>query len=632
MQKHRLIVGSLVLFGIIAGLVSGLLLAIVHDLPQINRLKQYRPPSVTTVYSSDNEIITRFYIEKRFPVKIDQIPRQLIQALITIEDRLFFSHSGINLKAIVRAAVKDIQAGRFKEGASTLTQQLAKTLFLTNEKSIVRKIKELLLAIQIERRYTKNEILELYLNQIYLGSGTYGVEAASREYFGKSVSDLNLDEVALIAGLPKAPSVYTPKKNPDLAKKRRDVVLYQMMATGVIEKQEYESAVASKITLRGHSTERDPAAWFVAYIKSIIKNQFDLKAIYSQGLNIQTTLNLDLQRSADQIVRHQMDALKVRMERNGLKSDQLQCAAVAIDVETGGISCMIGGINFTKSVFNRAVQAKRQPGSAFKPFVFAAALEQGFDQNEILLDGPLSYQLENGKTWQVNNFSRTFSGNMTFRKALALSKNTPAVRLIEKIGPETVAAFAKNAGIRSKLYANLSLALGTSEVTLLELTAGYIPFANAGIKIEPYPIIKITDSQSRLIYRHTAVKHAILTRANAAIMTNMLKAVVQEGTGKRAKRIKKEIAGKTGTTDSYKDALFVGFSPGLALGVWVGNDDSTPLGKYETGAKAALPVWTDIMTYYLDKQDVKYFDIPDGTKVVYMNPENGKINHTGGQN
>jgi len=611
--------------GIFSGILAGIFFSLIHDLPQINSLKQFKPSSVTTVFSSDHKILAKFYIEKRFPISIEKIPQTLISALITIEDKNFYNHSGINLKAILRAILHDIKARSFKQGASTLTQQLAKTLFLSSEKSIDRKIKEAFLTLQIERRYTKNEILELYLNLIYFGSGAYGVEAASQTYFGKSVSDLTLAESALIAGLPKAPSVYSPIKNPDLAKKRRDIVLKQMLSEKIITGMEYTLAKAIKISPSPQQAEQNQAGYFIEYIKTSLKEQFELQNIYSQGLNIYTTLDLDFQQTAENSILKQMQQLEIRMLKNGINTSKTQCALIALDIKTGGILSMVGGKNFYKSSFNRAVQAKRQPGSAFKPFVYATAIILGFSQNDKLLDAPLSYRLDDHKIWQVNNFSNTFIGETTFRKALALSKNTPVVRLMEMIGTAKVIDFAKQAGISSDLHSNLSLALGTSEVSLIELTASYIPFANMGIKVAPFPIIKITDPDSRIIYQHSTQKKSIMSRQNAAIITDMLKAVILEGTGKKALAIQKDIAGKTGTSDNYKDALFIGFSPDIAVGVWVGNDDATSLGKYETGAKAALPIWINYIKHALSSKSYQYFDIPDGTKMVYMNPDTGEI-------
>jgi len=628
MQKKYSILLFIAFVGIFFGILAGFFFSLMHDLPQINSLKQFKPSSVTTVFSSDNQILTKFYIEKRFPVSIDEIPKNLINALITIEDKNFYTHSGINLKAILRAIIHDIKARKFKQGASTLTQQLAKTLFLTSEKSIVRKIKEAILALQIERRYTKSEILELYFNQIYLGSSTYGVEAACQTYFQKSVEDITLAQAALIAGLPKAPSVYSPIKNPELAQKRRDIVLQQMLATKIITPQEYNFAKAEKIVQPPKKTKQTQAGHFIEHVKAVLKKQFNLKDIYSKGLNIHTSLNLDLQIAANKSVSKYMTQLERRMKKQGLNPEKADCALIAIDIKTGKILSMVGGKDFNKSVFNRAVQARRQPGSAFKPLIYATAIKQGFSQNDKLLDAPLSYRLDNKRTWQINNFSKTYLGEITFRKALALSKNTPVVRLMEKIGIANVIKFAKNAGVSSILHHNLSLALGTSEVSLIELTASYIPFANRGIKVEPFSIVKVTDPDSRIIYQNTIKKQSIMSRQTAAIVADMLKAVIHEGTGKKAMIIQKDIAGKTGTTDNYKDALFVGFSQDIAVGVWVGNDDSTTLGKYETGARAALPIWIDYMQYFLSNKSYQYFDIPDGTKMVYINPDTGQISKT----
>ncbi|MCK5349605.1 MAG: transglycosylase domain-containing protein, partial [Desulfobacula sp.] len=467
--------------------------------------------------------------------------------------------------------------------------------------------------------------LELYLNLIYLGSGAYGVEAACQTYFEKSVSDITLCEAALIAGLPKAPSVYSPINNPDLAKKRRNLVLKQMLAAKIITLPEYNFSKTQEIILVSQKTKKSDAGYFIEHIKTILKKQFDLQKVYSKGLNIYTTLNLDLQMAANKSVSKHMASLETRMKKQGLNPEKTECALIAIDIKTGGILSMVGGKDFKKSVFNRAVQAKRQPGSAFKPFVYATAITLGFSQNDKLLDAPLSYHLNDTKTWQVNNFSNTYLGEITFRKALALSKNTPVVRLMEMIGISKVIEFTKNAGVSSQLHHNLSLALGTSEVSLIELTASYIPFANMGIKVPPFSIIKITDSDSRIIFQTTVMKQSVMSRQNAAIMADMLKSVILEGTGKKACIIQKDIAGKTGTTDNYKDALFIGFSPDIAVGVWVGNDDSTSLGKYETGARASLPIWIDYMKHFLSKKSYQYFDIPDGTKMVYMNPDTGII-------
>jgi len=622
LKKRSLI--FIVFIGLLTGLLAGAFRGLLYDLPEINHLKQFKPSSVTTVYSLDNQVITRFYLEKRFPVPIENIPKFLIDALLITEDRVFFTHSGLNFKAILRALFHDIKAGKFKQGASTLTQQLAKTLFLSSEKSILRKIREAILAVQIERRYTKNEILELYCNLIYLGSGAYGVEAAARTYFDTSVSNLTLDQAALIAGLPKAPSVYSPLNNPELAKKRRSLILKQMLEADIISIQEHDIADKEPVSIKTKPLSNAP--FFVAYLKNILRSQPDLTSGYSNGLDIYTSLDMRLQKIAETSILKRMHHLEKRMEKNSVTNPTLESALIALDVKTGGILSMVGGRNFTKNEFNRAVQAKRQPGSSFKPFVYAAALTtQGYNQNKTLLDAPLRYSQGNKKTWEVKNFSRTHGGEMTLRKALALSKNTPAVRLMEDIGAATVIEFTKKLGISSPLHPFLSLALGSSEVTLLELTAAYIPFANKGIQVVHSPIVRIMDSNGRLIFRNPVKKHSVMSRENAAVMADMLKAVIFEGTGKRANHIKKDIGGKTGTTDRYRDAHFIGISPDIALGVWVGNDNSKTLGPLGTGARAALPIWIDYMEAFLEDKPFQYFDIPDGTKMVYINPDTGNI-------
>ncbi len=622
-KKRSLI--FIVFIGLLTGLLAGTFRGLLYDLPEINHLKQFKPSSVTTVYSLDNQVITRFYLEKRFPVSIENIPKSLIDALLITEDRIFFTHSGLNFKAILRALFHDIKSGRFKQGASTLTQQLAKTLFLSSEKSILRKVREAIIAVQIERRYTKNEILELYCNLIYLGSGAYGVEAAARTYFDTNVSNLTLDQAALIAGLPKAPSVYSPLNNPELARKRRSLILKQMLEADMISLQEHDLANKKPISIKTRTKPLSQAPFFVAYLKNILRSRSDLISGYSNGLDIHTSLDMRLQKIAEKSIITQMHSLEKRMEKNSVENPSLESALIALDVKTGGILSMIGGRDFNKNEFNRAVQAKRQPGSSFKPFVYAAALARGYNQNQTLLDAPLSYSQGKRKTWEVKNFSRTYGGEMTLRKALALSKNTPAVRLMEDIGPGTVIEFTKKLGISSPLHPFLSLALGTSEVTLLELTAAYIPFANKGIKVVPSPIVSIIDSHGRIIFRNPVKKYSVMSRENAAVMADMLKAVIFEGTGKRASHIKKDIGGKTGTTDRYRDAHFIGISPDIALGVWVGNDDSKTLGPLETGARAALPIWIDYMDAFLEDKAFQYFDIPDGTKMVYISPDTGNI-------
>ncbi len=615
----------------ILGLFAGFLWALSHDLPEINRLKQFRPMEVSTIFDSRGQVLDKFFIEKRFPVSMECISPLLIEALITTEDRSFYSHVGINPKAIVRAIVQDIVHGHFKQGGSTLTQQLAKTLFLSPEKSIIRKIKEALLSLQIERRYTKEEILELYLNQIYLGSASYGVEAAARTYFQTRANHLTLGQAALIAGLPKAPSRYSPLANHRLAKIRRDTVLRQMLETGKITRQDYEKALTEPVLIKkGTNHDKEPSAFFTAYIKKLLEEDPRFAKNYSNGLRIYTTLDSDLSRTAADAMEKHLTELENRMKSKGTGGNKKlevtpESAVVGLDAQDGAVRILAGGRDFTKSPFNRAIQAKRQPGSAFKSIVYAAAITKGYSQTCILEDSPLSLTLENGKTWQVNNFSVSHDGMMTMRRALALSKNTTAVRLQNEITPQAIIDFSRKLGITSWLAPYPSLALGSFELSLMEITRAYIPFVNQGIGATPFAIREIRDQDGHILFSVSPKKTKVMSRQDAAIVTDMLKAVIFEGTGKKAAHLSQEIAGKTGTTNNYKDALFVGYSPGLVLGVWVGNDDASSLGKYETGSKAALPIWIDIMEKELAKGKIQYFDIPDQTKMVYIDDRSGEI-------
>lgn len=613
------------LVGALTGTLAGAFVALTHDLPQIRALESFRPDAVTRIYSADKVLIAELFIEKREPVPLEIIPQYLQAALIATEDRKFYAHSGVDVKGIARAIVKDIWAGEFVEGASTITQQLAKTLFLTPRKTLVRKVKEAILAFQLERRYTKDEILELYLNQVYFGSGAYGVQSASKIFFGKTVADLTVAECALVAAMPKSPSRYSPLVNPELAINRRNIVLKQMRDTGIIDADQYQQATKEKLKLGTGDPHTYSAPFFVDYVKKFLEETLGSDIIYKGGLSVSTTLDINLQKAADQAVNNGLSALEARMQKRAMSEPDPQAALVALDVQTGGILAMTGGKDYLRSPFNRAIAAKRQPGSAFKPIVYAYAIEKGLAQNKMLLDAPIVYRgSRKGQDWRPENFSKSFRGEMTLRQALAVSQNVPAVRLIEMLGPYSVAQFGHSLGIESTLDPNFSLALGTSEVTLLNLTSAYAVFPNFGKKIKPYGVVEVADRQGRIIWRVKPQKRLVMSRAAAAIMTNMLQAVVQEGTGKKAGVIRRPVAGKTGTSNSYKDALFVGFTPSIASGVWVGNDDNRPLGNRETGARAALPIWIEFMMTALSGKPPQYFDIPDDVVQVRMDLKSGK--------
>ena len=610
--------------GIICGSITGAFFALTHDLPQIRSLENFKPDAVTRIYSVDKVVLAELFIEKREPVPLETIPKFLTAALVATEDRKFYKHSGVDLKGIARAIIKDIKAGEFVEGASTITQQLSKTLFLTPRKTLVRKIKEAILAFQLERRYTKDEILELYLNQVYFGSGAYGVQSAAKIFFGKSVGDLSLAECALVAGMPKSPSRYSPLVNPDLAIKRRNTVLMQMRDTDIISDAAYQQAVKEEVYTKGRKFMQSKAPYFVEYVKKILEDELGSTRLYKGGLSVFTTLDYRLQLAAENAVSDGLTALADRMQKAQIADPHPQGALISIELTSGGILSMVGGKDFQANRFNRATMALRQPGSAFKPFVYAYAIEQGFAQNKKILDAPVVYKgAQDGKDWKPENFSLDYKGEITLRRALVISQNIPAVRLLEMLGPYSVAQFAHQLGIKSPLASDLSLALGTSEVTLMDLTSAYSTFPNKGEKIKPFGVLEVVDRQGRVIWRAKPQRRLVMSRVAAAIVTNMLEGVINEGTGRRARILGRAVAGKTGTTDDYKDALFIGFSPSIIAGVWVGQDLGASLGEKETGARAALPIWIDFMNAAFQKEPHQYFDIPDDVSQIRMDPVTG---------
>jgi len=623
-NKSKLMILLVLIVAVICGSFVGAFFALTQDLPQIRSLENFNPDAVTRIYSADKILLAELFLEKREPVSLETIPRYLTAAIVATEDRKFYKHSGVDLKGIARAIVKDIKAGEFVEGASTITQQLSKTLFLTPRKTLVRKLKEAILAFQLERRYTKDEILELYLNQVYFGSGAYGVESASKIFFGKSVKDLTLAECALVAGMPKSPSRYSPLVNADLALNRRNTVLQQMRDMSIISDALYQQAASEALYTNGQKFSQSKAPYFIEYIKKTLEDEVGSIRLYKGGLSVFTTLDYQLQLAAEKAVADGLAALSERMRRAQIPEPDPQAALIAIDLNSGGILAMVGGKDFSASRFNRATMALRQPGSAFKPFVYAYAIEQGYAQDNIILDAPVVYKgVRDGEDWKPENFSPEFKGEMTLRHALAISQNIPAVRLLQTLGPYSVAQFANQLGIKSYLASNLSLALGASEVTLLDLTSAYSVFPNRGEKIKPFGVLEVVDRQGRIIWREKPQKRIVMSRTGAAIVTNMLEGVVKEGTGRPAQVLRRAVAGKTGTTNNYRDAMFIGFSPSIIAGVWVGQDLGDTLGDKETGAKAALPIWIDFMKISLQNEPPQYFDIPDDVTQIRMDPMTG---------
>jgi penicillin-binding protein 1A len=619
--------GGLVLASALIGAAVGFLLYSVWDLPEVRMLEEYRPSVTTRVYSDTNGLLAEFFVENRTPVRLADVPRPLVQALLATEDQRFYRHWGIDPRGIARALYRNVRAGKIIEGGSTLTQQLSKVLFLTPERSYTRKLKELVLALKIEQRYTKQEILSLYLNQIYFGAGAYGVEAAAQTYFGKPVRDLSLTECALLAGIPRSPKYYSPFRSRESARGRRALVLRRMVSAGIISQTEAEEAngVPLPVEQPPGAKASSKAPYFVEYIRQKVEERFGSSILYSGGLNIYTSINDAYQRYAEEAVRSGLTALERSMKKNRPGTSPLQSALVALDPASGHVVAMVGGRDFATSQFNRAWQAIRQPGSAFKPFVYAAALERGYSAADLLDDTPLTVKVDNRKTWTPDNFTHLYQGKVTLRKALSQSLNVPTVRLLSTIGIPEVIRLARRLGITTPLQPVLPLALGSSDVTLLDLTSAYAVFANNGIRLNPVAILRITDSTGRVLYANDGVPTQVLRPETAFLVTNLLRGVVENGTGIRARSLGRPVAGKTGTTNDYRDAWFIGYTPVLVGGVWVGYDDQRSLGPRATGSRAALPIWLEFMRQAHQEQDPVEFLVPPSILFKTIDPRTGLL-------
>ena len=622
--KSLLLYLFLTLTAVLIGGAAGFLAFSVWDLPEVRTLEEYKPSITSRVYSDDNKLLAEFFLENRTPVSLNDVPAMLINALIATEDTRFYSHHGIDPRGIARAFIRNIRAHKVLEGGSTLTQQLAKVLFLTPERSYTRKLKEMALALRIEQRYTKQEILSLYLNQIYFGSGAYGVESAAQVYFGKNVKELGLAECALLAGLPRSPKYYSPFKAPENALGRRAYVLNRMVEMGIITAAQANDAKKAPLPSQPTVKVGGPAPYFVEYIRQKVEERFGASILYSGGLNIYTSIDVDLQKYAEQAVKEGLAKVEARHRATGA-APPLQAALLAIEPSTGHILAMVGGRDFSESQFNRVWQALRQPGSAFKPVIFAAALERGFGATDILDDAPLTIKMDRKKNWSPENFTHTYQGYVTLRKALAQSLNVPTVKLLEKIGVDETIQYAKKFGIRSPLTHYFSLALGSSDVTLLELTSAYSVFANHGTRLGPVSILMITDSSGRILYTNDALPDQVMKPETAYLITNLLRGAIEQGTGWKARELGRPAAGKTGTTNDYRDAWFMGYTPSLLAGVWVGYDDHRSIGPKETGANAALPIWLVFMKKAHGDREAEDFPVPEGIIFKQVDPNTGLL-------
>ncbi|HUI45748.1 MAG TPA: PBP1A family penicillin-binding protein [Nitrospirota bacterium] len=613
----------LVLSAILIGGSAGFFIYSIWDLPQVQTLEEYRPSITSRVYSKNNKLLAEFFLENRRPVSLDDVPPMLIDALIVTEDARFYSHPGIDYRGIARAFIRNIRARKVLEGGSTLTQQLAKVLFLTPERSYKRKLKEMALALRIEQRYTKREILSMYLNQMYFGSGAYGVESAARIYFGKSVKELNLAECALLAGLPRSPKYYSPFKSPRNAASRRTYVLNRMADAGIISRSQADEAKKAPLPVQTAEKSSGLAPYFVEYVRQKVEERFGSSILYSGGLNIYTSLNDELQTYAEEAV--SAGLAKIELHRSKSGQAPLQAAVLALEPATGHLLAMVGGRDFNGSQFNRAMQALRQPGSAFKPIIYAAALEQGYSPSDLLDDSPLTIKIDRKKTWSPENFTHTYQGSVTLRNALAESLNVPTVRLLEKIGIDDTIQYAKKLGIRSPMTHYLPLALGSSSLTLEELTAAYAVFADHGMKLGPVSILSITDSSGQVLYVNDALPEQVMKPETAYLITYLLKGVIERGTGWKARELGRPAAGKTGTTNDYRDAWFIGYTPNLVAGVWVGYDNQESIGPKETGARAALPIWLEFMKKATAERPAEDFSLPDGVIFKQIDPRTGLL-------
>lgn len=719
--------------------VSGYVFYLLAQLPRVDRLTDYKPPIVSQVFGDDGSLVGEFYLERRIVVPVNKMPRKLIQAFVSAEDANFYSHKGIDYFGIVRAAVKNVLSMRKKEGASTITQQVTKSMLLTPEKKFSRKIKEAILATRMEKKLSKDEILYLYLNQIYLGGGSYGVQAAAENYFGKNVDQLNLAEMAMLAGLPKAPNSYSPIKHLERARERQAYVLDRMVKEGYVTSAEADHAKKTPLVIRPmKKVNNQQSAYFLEHLRIQLEQKYGEDQLYKGGLKIYTTMNAEMQRAAYDSLRKglkevdkrqgyrgptkylaasEVDAFCAKVEegidsavlktgenyqgvvvgfnpqkgealvrvgeRNGVltrknmswagklgminrydqpekgnksltlgsvidvsvvspevskegaqfaldQTPDVQAALVSIDPRTGGVKAMVGGYDFRKSQFNRALQAKRNAGSAFKPIIYSAALDKGFSPATVIEDAEVEYPDGSGGTWKPRNYDNTFRGPVTMREALTYSINIVSVKIMEQIGADYAAEYARKLGFTSPIPANLALALGAASVSPFELTAAYTVFANKGLLTPQYFITRVTDTDGTILEETSPpIPVPVISPETAYVITNLMQSVVASGTGHRASVIGRPVAGKTGTTNEAKDAWFVGYIPQLVTGVWVGYDQERSLGAGGSGGQAAAPIWGEFMQKAVAQLPAEDFEAPENVTFVLINPRTGLLAREG---
>jgi len=745
-KKHRSIIAKIfrwILMALVCSIVAmamalgGLYLYLGEDLPKIASLSEYRPPTITEVFSDDNRKIGEFYTERRIVIPLSQIPQTLKEAFIAAEDARYFKHKGIDFVSIVRAFFKNLEAGTIVQGGSTITQQVTKSFFLTPERSYKRKIKEAILAYRIDKAFSKAEVLYLYLNQIYLGHGAYGVEAAAENYFGKSTKDLNLAECAILAGLPQAPSRYSPFWYPERAKQRQIYVLNRMVSEGFITNIQATEAINTELDIkprRNWYIEKVPI--YTEHVRRYIEAQYGKETLLNAGLKVYTAVNIEMQKKARveiekglHVLDHRQgyrgpikqippeefeafsntieeslketpmaqglltegvvikvddgqgktwvrigkeqgvilledirwarkpnpdvayyrvkvkkpsevfrlgDVISVRLGEQDPESNlwqlsleqvpEAQSGLLCIEAETGNVKVMVGGRDFLESQFNRAVQSRRQPGSAFKPVIYAAALDKGYTPASVIIDSPIVFQNEQMDfKWKPRNYGKKFYGPTLLREALEKSRNVVTIKISQDIGVPYCISYARRLGITSDLSNDLSLALGSSGVSLLEMVNAYSVFANQGYLVQPVFIQKIVDRDGNILEEAATVREKVLEKNTAYLITNLLEGVVKNGTGRRIKALKRPVAGKTGTSNNLFDAWFVGYTPRYITGVWVGFDEEKSLGEGEQGALTASPIWLGFMREILKDQPIKVFQVPEGVVFAKIDAETGLL-------
>lgn len=650
------------------------------QLPSLSQLEQINPKLVTRLYDKDSSLVHEFFVERRIWTPIDSIPQVVKDAVIATEDRVFFRHWGMNPWAIPAAVLETVLHGKKLRGASTLTQQLAKLLFLTPERSISRKIKEALTAIRIEQTYTKEEVLEFYLNQVYLGAGAYGFQAAGQVYFGRPLDSLRIEEVAVLAGMLQRPEGYRPDRHPEEALERRNTVLYAMYDAGYIPRERYELAVKSPLIAQQQDSKGPPGPYYVEEIRKYLEKKYGENSLYADGVSIYSTMDQQIQSVADSLMRLHVEKVRKKLKyrhthllglaqkykmpvdsvvrhfdsvytlftkdylsKDTAAADSLrrfpdsiryraaEMAMILIENQTGAIRAMIGGSNYNLTKFNRAVQSLRQPGSSFKPFVYATAMDNGASPCDSVNDQPITLPDPTDSTgqryWRPANYDENFEGEMTLRRALYLSKNLPAILTGMKYGLNNVVSYSRKFGLKAPLEAVPSLAIGSIGATLMEMTSAYTVFPNGGTRIEPYSIEAIVGKNGEIFEKNMKAEHEVLKKPSAYLMVNMLQDVNIRGTAAKvwASGFIHPSGGKTGTTNDYTDAWYIGFTKRYTMGVWVGTDAHFPMGRGHTGGDDALPFWIDVMRQLHKGLPLEQFSVPEGVISKAVCNHTGKI-------